>query len=219
MWKSTPSAFKGPLLNSLDTMSTLTNRTEHVHDDLVRTLMQVSGLIPENGYKLTGNQDPRNKLVMEFNGKEICAILDWALWTNQLVVTKASTAMLIGKQLLLHATEIKLESKDFNYAQLVGQSLLHANFNFQNELFDQENGSVTAFSLALSGWNVRFMTLRCPYEYLESLSQGIVSTNNIPEIKLSRPYSLLKMNDRKQIIGSLKGRKLMLNLNKKITCF
>jgi hypothetical protein len=65
---------------------------------------------------------------------------------------------------------VKLDPQDFNYAQLVGQNLLHANFNFKNDLFSQENGYVTTFSLALSGWIVRVMTLRCSYQYLGSIN-------------------------------------------------
>jgi len=116
------------------------------------------------------------------------------------------------KSLICHATEVKLDPDEFDYAQLVGQNLLHANFNFHNQIISRENGDVITSSLALSGWNVRIMTLRCSYNYLESVNRGIPDQTSSPEIRLSKPYSLLKMDDRKAIIGALKGRKNNLRL-------
>jgi hypothetical protein len=60
-----------------------------------------------------------------------------------------------------------LEPKLFNYAQLVGQNLLQANYN-RDILMDGggEDGKVTSYSLAISGWQIRLMTFRCTASYL-----------------------------------------------------
>jgi hypothetical protein len=179
VFESNKSAFKGPLLRSVSAMASTKNRPEHVHDDLVRVLMELSGFIPENGYKLTDHRFTENKLCMIFKGRPSYAILDWAVWMDALYLSRFPQHAIFNRKLLLHAKgtlfsvmissliylEIKLDAQDLNYAQLVGQCLLHAHHNFEKEIFIRNN-SVIAYSMALSGWHVRFLTLKCSTEYL-----------------------------------------------------
>lgn len=51
-----------------------------------------------------------------------------------------------------------------NFAQLVGQNLLQANYN--RDLLVDEESDIISYSMALSGWVVRFMTFRCSVAYI-----------------------------------------------------
>jgi hypothetical protein len=69
-------------------------------------LMNVSGLGLENGYFSTSQIDPKNKLSFDFNGRSICAILDYAVWLNELHLLRSPNLIQLehNKSLILHTT-------------------------------------------------------------------------------------------------------------------
>jgi len=204
-------AFKAPLMECVENI--LYSRKEELNIPLLQAMMKISGLNVEYGFSATTANIPCNHLYFQFGEIEIESILDWALWQSRLYYEEGplSLEFIDLNKLILHATELKLQPTQFDYAQLVGQSLCHASYN--RGLSTDSPTEMTAYSLALSGWIVRFMTFRCSVAYLDGLKEGKVLRDQKPIIMLSKPYDLLRLQHRNTVIGALKARKNILRIS------
>jgi hypothetical protein len=186
--------FLDPLAQAIDNEDS-SDGHEHLLYPLARALLQASEIRFFTGFTVSNFNHPMNHLTTMVDKHQIASTLDLAAWYRQ-------PGILNDKLLLSMKIELKKDPLVFFYPQIVGQLLIQALETRVPE------GPGEAFGLTLSGWTCRAISLKCPTEYLNGLRAGALNDGGgVPEIKVTRPHSLLDPVDRRLIIGAILGRK------------
>jgi len=162
---------------------------------LAQALLLASEIRFFTGFTVSNFNHPMNHLSTMVAQHQISTVLDLAAWYRQ-------PGIMSDKLVLSMKIELKKDPLVFYYPQIIGQLLIQA---LETRAPDAPGD---AFALTLSGWNIRALSLRCPAEYLNGVRSGVLNdAGGIPEIRVTRPHSLLDPVDRRLIIGAILGRK------------
>jgi len=180
---------------------------------LGNALLRVGGATPIRGFKITDLTHEENRLAFPFPAPEavggirnFSTIVDLAVWWNverwkKLNPEDTHIALSHNPFVMGVKIESSLDTQTFHYAPFVAQLLVQA-----NSVQIEPGQTTTAFGMHLHNWTVRIATLTCNAAYMRSLREGTVDQRNLPQLILSHPYDLLKVEDRRTVVQVLQAR-------------
>jgi len=172
---------------------------ELVVQEFAEQLLIAGGMSMGNGFAITRQPHPKNKISFEVGGQSVTSNLDVACWYQPIWKTDC-------KLVLAAKVEVKRDVSTFMLPQLLGQLVAQGAYNYQTQNVEKD-GSVVTFGVALSAWRVRLVRVIFPPTYFDYIANSDVPP--VPKVAIwpKDPHlgSLLSLENRKLIVGALLG--------------